>query len=405
MNDRQRNRTAQSVFCLLCGFLILTLTGCWNRVEVNDLALIMAAGIDKKDEDGIELTAQIFIPKSGGAQQGGGSTSGSGGAQGQTLVRTGRGVTIADAMSKLQEALPRKIFWGHTEVFIIGEQLARSGIREQLDFILRFPQMRERSSIFICKGTAKQVMEASPPLERSTSEVLREMTKSKQGLSLTVNELAQMLSGDSKAAIIPWVEPLPADRGNRDQQPIPYIMGTAVFKKDQMIGRIDDKTTRGVLWLRDEVERAIVTVAPEIADKGYVSFVLLRSSTELIPSVKGDQWSMTVKIETEDDVIQNTTKLDIMKPEITNSLEKELEKDIISRVNLALTKAQKERKVDIFGFNEVFHRHYPKQWEQIKENWEEKFPEIEVRVLADAKIRRPGSITSGGTLPEEEVMK
>ena len=32
------------------------LSGCWDRVEVNDLAIVTAAAIDKKDDNQIELS-------------------------------------------------------------------------------------------------------------------------------------------------------------------------------------------------------------------------------------------------------------------------------------------------------------------------------------------------------------
>ena len=42
---------------------ILFLSGCWDRVEVNDLAIVTATAIDKRDDNQIELSIQIFIPK------------------------------------------------------------------------------------------------------------------------------------------------------------------------------------------------------------------------------------------------------------------------------------------------------------------------------------------------------
>lgn len=400
-----RRNPAYMARIVICSLVMLSLGGCWDRVEVNDLALVTAAAIDKSGGDEIRLSVQVFIPRTGGG--GGQSMSGGkpeGGGGGQSIVRTGTGVTIADAMSKVQEVLPRRLFWGHTEVFIIGEKLAATGIRKQVDFILRFPLMRERSNLFISNGEAKQVVESIPPLERFSAEVLKEMVKSKIGLNITVNELAQMLSGDSNAAVLPWVEMLHA-KGNERHQPIPYIKGSAVFKDDRMVGMLDQQSTRGVLWLRNEMDRAVVTVAPDGEDGGHVSFLLLKSSTQLIPNITGDAWSMTVKIETEDDIIQNTTRLDINKPEITRQLGKLLEKDIEDRVHLALRKAQQELKADIFGFNQVFHSRYSKQWNQLKHQWEDKFPTIEVNVEAKAKVLRPGMITTGGSLPKEEVKK
>ena len=50
------------LFLLYACMSLLCLTGCWDRVEVNDLAIVTGTAIDKKDDE-IELTIQIFRPK------------------------------------------------------------------------------------------------------------------------------------------------------------------------------------------------------------------------------------------------------------------------------------------------------------------------------------------------------
>ncbi|BBH19124.1 germination protein [Paenibacillus baekrokdamisoli] len=384
---------------------LMLLTGCWDREEVNDLALVMAAGFDKKNDKTIELSIQVFIPRAaggGGGMAGGGSGGGGGGA-GQTLVRSAEGTTIADAMSKLQEKLPRRIFWGHCEVFVIGEKIAKKGIREHIDFIMRDPEPRERADVFVSKGKAKAVMELLPPLERSSAEVLRELAKTRIGMKTTVNDLAQMLTGDAGTAALPWLEILPPEP-DKEKQTIPYITGTAVFKKDKMVGRMDDKVTRGLLWLRNEIKIATVTIKPKEAD-GHISMRLLRSKTELIPEIKDKKWIMTVRIETEDDVVQNTTNLNLTNPKFVKKIENDLNENIERRVKMALAQGQHKFNADIFGVADAFHRKYPKQWNEAKEHWDEIFPEIEVNIEAKARILRPGMSSEGAVRPEKEVKK
>lgn len=62
------------LFLSFSGSLLL-LGGCWDRVEINDLAIVTAAAIDEKGANRVELSLQIFVPKSMGGQgqgQGGG---------------------------------------------------------------------------------------------------------------------------------------------------------------------------------------------------------------------------------------------------------------------------------------------------------------------------------------------
>jgi spore germination protein KC len=391
----------KKVFFLLSLLMcLLLLSGCWDRVEVNDLALVMGAGFDITEGKNIELSVQVFIPRAGGSNQKGMNGGGDGGGGAVTLVRSANGVSIADAMSKLQEKLPRKMFWGHVDIFVLGEKLAKEGIRDHVDFIMRAPQPRGRASVFVSKGTAKQTLEYIPPLERSSAEMLKEMSKLKIGMYVSVNDLSQMLSGDTGAATLPWIEIIPMAQEGQ----LPYVKGTAVFKKDKMVGQIDDKVTRGVLWLRNEIDKAVISFTPK-DDKGVVSFYPVRSRTQLIPHIQNDKWSVTAKIETQESLIQNATNLDIMNPKIIKALTGQLEEEIEKRINMALSQGQKKMKVDIFDFAGVFHSKFPKEWKKVKDQWDEKFSEVEVKIEVTSKIIRPGMITSGGNKPKEEVKK
>lgn len=376
------------------------LTGCWDRTELNDLAIITAAGIDKKSDSTIELSVIVYIPKAAGGDPMGG---GSGGQGDLVLVRTAEGATIAEAVSMLQQKFPRKLFWGHNEVFVFDEELARDrNIRGALDYIMRHPQTRERSHIFVSKQKVSKLFSLDPPLERDLAEVLRELASLRIGVEITMKDLAQMLIGESGGAVVPYIQILPPQPGQDKQQTIGFIGGSAIFKQGKMIGTIDQSATRGLLWLRNEIDLAIVTVKPENA-KGHVSMNLLRAHSKLVPKIENGNWKITLKAETEDDIIQNGTTLNTGDPQIIRKLEQDLKADIDNKVKEVLELVQKDLNADIFGFAEAFHRKYPDIWKKHKHNWDDIFPTVEVTLDTKAKIRRPGIVTEPGAYPEEEV--
>jgi spore germination protein KC len=365
----------------------LFLSGCWDRQELNDLAMVTAAGIDQTSDETIELSVLVYIPKGGGGELG---TASSGGGVGtQKLVRSATGKTMAEAMAKLQELLPRHIFWGICKVFIIDADVGKEGIAEQVDFIMRYPQIRERTKIFLSKQKVKDILSLMPPLERDISEVLRELASLKIGMEVTTKDLAEMFMSDSGDIGVPWIKILPPEEGDKKNQTIAYITGTAIFKKDKLIGYIDDSVTRGVLWLRDEIEFAIITVEPKEAN-GYISINSLKSKSELVPKIEQGKWKITLKAFSEHDIVQNTTNLDMADPKVVKMLQKLLEKNIEERVELALEEVQKGLKADIFGFAEAFHREYPKVWKTEKYRWDEIYPDVEVKIDVKANIRRQG---------------
>jgi spore germination protein KC len=378
---------------------ILFLSGCWDRVEVNDLAIVTGTAIDKSDDNQIELSIQIFIPKS--LSSGGSQASGSGGGK-MTLTASQTGKNIADALSKLQGKLPREIFWGQCKVFIFGEDLAKQGIQEQMDFLLRHPEPRGRAYLYVSEGKAKEILEIVPNLERYSAEVLREISNYRIGLQITIQDVDEMLTGITQAAALPYVKI--KTQQPSEGKPIKYVHidGTAVFHKDKMVGTLTEAETRGVLWLRDEIKGYTVSVEVE-DEKGLVSLNPVSARVSLIPQIHDEKWKMTVNVATEGAIVQNETNLDFSDPKLLKKVENAYQKSIENRIEDALKQMQHRLHADIVGFSKEFYRKYPKEWKPVENRWDELFSEVEVNINVKADIRREGYITKPGALPSEEV--
>jgi spore germination protein KC len=386
---------------LILSFFLLG--GCWDRTELNDLALISALAFDKSENNQIQVTAQILVPQSqsvGGMSAAGGG--GSGGAVKHTIVRSGKGLNIADALSKLQQVTPRKLFWGQCKIFIFSDTLAKAGIHEHFDFLVRHPNPREHAYVLVSKGKAADALELFPPIERNSAEVMRKLTELQIGIQVTIEQLSIMLKGDSQSAFLPLVKILPPSKSAEPFQTIPYIMGTAVFKKDKMVGEISEKVTRSLLWIINEIKEYTITLKADEAER-LVSLNPVRANIKLIPKIEGDKWIMNVKVRTEGTIIQNNTLMDPMNPDLLNMLDKAYENSVKERIQLALQEVQGRLKVDIFNFAKEFHRKYPNQWRKAKDDWDEIFPKVEVKVDVKAHILRPGLLNTPASMSKEVV--
>ncbi|MDF2963587.1 MAG: spore gernimation protein GerC [Paenibacillus sp.] len=384
-------------------FPLFILGGCWDRTELNDLALITALAFDKAENNQILTTAQIIIPQSQSGNMIGGGGGGGGTAK-RTIIRSEKGYDVADALSKLQRKIPRKLFWGQCKIFIFSDVIAKSGVRESFDFLVRHPQPRERAYLFVAKGKASEALELFPPIERSSAEVLRKLSDLQLGIRVTMVQFSQMLKGDSQAATLPLMYILPPNKSAEPFETIPYIFGTAIFKKDKMVGNISEKVTRGVMWVKNEIKEYTVSYKTEQAE-GFVSLKPVKAKVKLIPNIKGDTWMMTVKVITEGDIVQNGTPLNPMNPDLLSMMDKAFAKDVKVRIQLALQEVQHQLKADIFDFAKEFHRKYPKQWEQSKDRWDEIFPKVVVNIQVNARILRPGLINAPGGIPKEETIE
>ncbi|MGG3790070.1 hypothetical protein ABEV41_10955 [Geobacillus thermodenitrificans] len=204
-------KVRRALVFLLVSINVVILGGCWDREEINDIAIVLGIGIDRVKNGNIRLTVEIAVPRVIGSGQMGGT----GGDKEETIIRSGTGVTIADAIAQLQERLPRRLFWGHMKIVIFGEQAAKVGIREHLDFLIRHPQTRTRCNVFVGKGSAKSMLELIPPIEQSASEVLREMAESRTLMRKTAKETLQTLNSEAETVLLPMVKVLPPPKGKK----------------------------------------------------------------------------------------------------------------------------------------------------------------------------------------------
>jgi spore germination protein KC len=393
----------KNLFLLLtvCGSIFL-LSGCWDRIEINDLAIVTGAAIDKTVDNHVVLSVQVFLPKalsSGGGQGGGGSGGGT-----ITLVVSEKGINLSDALSKLQGSLPRKVFWGQCKVFIFGEKVAKEGIQKDMDFLLRHPQTRERAYLFVGEGKGRQYLEPASKLERTSSEVIRELSKARIGMDVTMKELDEMLMGNSHAAALPYLEMRTHKQNPKESMKAPKIVGTAIFRKDRMVGTITERETRGVVWLKNKIKGYTVNVKPE-KTAGDLSLDPVSANIRLEPEIQNGKWNMNVQIRTEGNVLQNQTNFSLSDPQFQKSVQKAYQESIKKRIYLTLRPLQHKMKADIVGFADEFNRKYPNQLKRVENHWGDVFSKVKVNIDVDAYIRREGSITEPGGLPGDEVKK
>ena len=77
--DEKRRGNRMSLHKALCMILVISLcflTGCWDRTELNDLAIELGWGLDQAKNNKIEISAQFIIPSKMGMGQSGRSNAG-----------------------------------------------------------------------------------------------------------------------------------------------------------------------------------------------------------------------------------------------------------------------------------------------------------------------------------------
>jgi spore germination protein KC len=374
---------------LIWGITLILLTGCWNRVEINDLAIVTAIGLDLVEDDQLRLTLQVAVP----SKLAMGTTGGSSGKS--TIVISETGASVSEAYRNIQGKLSRRIFFSQSRVLLIGEDLAKKGVFHIVDFHTRYAEPRINSFIMFTKGKASKIINSLPKFESVSAEETRELAKMSVGFKIYVRDFLNMLLTDG---IEPFasqltIKPLEVNTKNKSGE-TQAVNGIAVFKGDKLVGWMDEVEARGLLWLRNEIKTGVITVnIPEEKGGGNISMEIVRGETNIVPILKRGELKLDVDVITELSVIENDSKLNLLETKVIEEIQTYAEEKISKRIGIIVEKAQKEYESDIFGFGQSVYKKYPKEWNtHYKENWENEFAQTKVAIHSKAFVRRIGLI-------------
>lgn len=383
---------------LLTVFCAFGLTGCWDRVEVKDLALVIAKGIDRGPDNSIAVSIQTAVPSGvGGGGDGGGTDSGPGKS---FIFATATGENIKDADQHLQEQLPRRIYLAHRRLLIIGEDEAKAGIKDVLDQFGRDPQNRMRDLIIVAKGgTAKDFLTMPTVIEKIPGQEMRTIEKQESGSVITMLDFLQAASSDG-------VVPIAAAMEKKDN-PAPgeqtfFLTSTAVMKNLKLVGYLSDEETRGVMWLKGKIGRGYITA--DIPERGTITLALTGANRKIEPMLTQGRVEFNVHVSGKGEVVENNTHLDISTKAAYAMIKTAFEDEVKRYIQEAFVHAQ-EYDSDVFGFGNEIYRTHPKAWKEMKQNWDELFKDAKLNLSVDIEPLRTGMSGAPLQLKEDEVNK
>ncbi|HDR7795542.1 TPA: Ger(x)C family spore germination protein [Bacillus luti] len=389
-------------FCMVLIVSLSFLTGCWDRTELNDLAIELGWGLDKAKNKKIEISAQFIIPSKMGMGQSGRSDAGK-----AVFLESGIGRDTHEAVQMMQTKLSREIFRGHQRVILIGEKMAKNGLAPVLDAYSRNPDIRLRADALVVKGnTAKEFLKASIPLEGIPA--LGALKEHMQIEELGDTSLLKFLIAGTSDGINPILPVIKLNTSNKkDKTEVKgfQIAGGAIFNNNlKLVGYLNIQEWLTTLWIVNRLSKQTIT-ATTPKGNGSASLYMTKIDREIIPTIQGNKIKCDIVFSGEGAIQENSTNLDLTEPKNLVIVERMLEKQSEKQALQTIKKVQKQYGTDIFGFGEVIHQKYPSEWKGLKRNWDKKFRKIEVSVHANLTIRRIGLTGTSLQLKKSEIEK
>ena len=368
-------------------FILMCLTGCWNYKELDDYSIVTGIAIDKKDDD---FLVSVLISNAKKDSSSSNSSS-------QNVVYSGKGKSIFKALKEISLISPKELYLDHFSILIISEEIASDGIYNIVDFFLRYPNARKDFSVVLAKDCkAKDTLKIVSPLTDYPSQSLSDNIKFTSELQGTVfnldyNELIYDLIADGKEVtmssikIVGDVKEGSKQENVEESDPETYLKlsDLVLFKDDKLVDNADNNESIGINIINNKINE--MNIRLNIND-GYVVVNTISFNSKTKIDLKNNKPSVNISTNGTAKVMEVTGNIDLSDHKTIKKIENLVNNKIKKYMDKGI-KLAKTNSTDIFGFGLKFSKDYPKYFNHVKEDWNNVFENIDIKLDSNVLIK------------------
>lgn len=385
----------------------IMIAGCWDRNDLEELAYIIAIGIDKSESHGMmKITYQIANPEASGMANGAA-------AEDASDIITVDAPDFISARDLLVSFVSREANFTHMKVLVVSEEIARG--EELVDYIK--PAVRDREfdrkiTFIVCREKAADYIRSNDPtLETRPHKFFELMTDRWEETGLipdsTLNEYLHRLEEDAGLFLATYstAEKIETEKNGMEDEytagqvekeggnPVQTI-GSAVIKEGKMIGTLTGEETRIALVLRPyiEVGTMVVTYDDPLAEGKHIT-ARVYSEERTKVSINTDQEHPVVNVEIPIilEILTITSHIDYIQDlEKQDLLKRHIEEKYLEVAGKFIKKTQQQFQADPFRWSLIARKNFLTLQEYWDYAWMNTYPNAEVNLDVNVEIREYG---------------
>ncbi|ETT63102.1 Ger(x)C family germination protein [Paenibacillus sp. FSL R7-277] len=373
--------------------LLLNLTGCWSKVELDELTFIYGMFIDKGEERGtVEVSISSPLPN----RLMSGTQGGSGAADGRAYsMITKTAATIPEAVILIQKDLSRRLEISHIKIVVVGKEYASQGIGEMLEWFKRQPEVPLGTYIMAAPGRASDIPKLSPIFEQLPDQVLSSISKENLLFGTTIRDCMLSEASHMGYAMNYLSFGQKTDSTEKKDEYWVGVGGVMLFQDMKMRGLMNVNEGRALAWAAGKIAGHItLPVYPIVWDddgKGAASAIFVRnsaaSSVRMTP--EGPLFQVKIKGNASITYFKDSGQRDADK--LSALLVSKLEQKVAGEVSAALDHTRQEG-VDVLHLGMLVEWNYPAEWKKLRERWKDYYTsEARIKVTVKFDIEDFGS--------------
>lgn len=270
---------------------------------------------------------------------------------------------------------------------LFGISLAKQGIWEHIDTLLRDTSISPQVKITVVNGSAHDLLGKDYTQHPRTGQYLDRMLEKEAHVQTiphtTLYRFTKDYLDDGIDPVVPIVRVM-------DDHIV--IDGIALFRDDRYITKVEPDQSLIFAFIRDNFKRGEISI--DLTDVGRKNEVVMFSSMSSHRKVKikknpgSDQYRATIHIKATGSILEYTGVLNLDKKDDRNKIEKLISEYIKIKTENMVAMMQ-SNKVDSIGLGKYVRNYLGyEKWHQL--NWEEVYQDIEVTCDVTIRIKDYG---------------
>lgn len=348
----------QIVRSLVCILALVSLSGCWDSKNLQDLAYGTALGLDIEDGKYIIYTqVQDFttIAK---------TEAGPKGKAAPLWIGRSEGKTLTEALTEMYATSQLQVFWGHVKVIIFSEKFLENNkeLWKSFDILNRFREFRYNVWVFGTKLPIKDIFTVKSILSLAPLQTIlytpEETHSQRSFISPTyLYRFIRELNESGRPGRLPSIQ-LAKNNWSQDMKDKPMFRmdGIYFYSGKKFSGWLSEDQLRGLRWMDNESHRTPLILEE---DGQPVATLIMHKPRHKIKPILSDN-----KVRFKITVISDSFIEELNK----NASEEQLKKLAMETVKEEIMSTYKQGlqiKTDVYALSDTVYSEYPERWKQL----------------------------------------
>ncbi|WP_431026753.1 Ger(x)C family spore germination protein [Lysinibacillus sp. LZ02] len=370
---------------------VLFLTGCWDRIEIEQRAFAVGIAIDFNEDQNaqhnvIQITQQVIVPSVfNSAQDSGGDSQAF-----RNLTKSGE--TIFDANRNTTNLASRTISVTHLEVVLFSEEVVKEPklFANLMDVFLREMEMHRTINVAIASGKAHNLLNVKPEHEKLPAIYIHGLLENEE----SVNVIKPITFGDIQENLLSKTSFIIPQIRKFNSKSVEYE-GIAVFHgaSNKVVGTFHEGEEKGVILMRGEVESG--SIVTNIHGNKIANEILDMKREITLTNEDKNNLTFDVNLTVRSGIAEVLGVENLLSEKNYAQIKKALEEEIKKVTRKSIDTLQNEMKADVLGLNQHLYKYHYQLWDSIKDNWEDGedyFSKSKIKVNINVIIDQSGNI-------------